>query len=75
MKKNCETNPITSAGILVIPEIEGQRSPANSSAGWNPQCARPLADVGRLARPFRGGAGTDSHGRTDHPKEGLMANG
>jgi hypothetical protein len=28
VKKNGETNPITLAGILVIPEIEGQREPS-----------------------------------------------
>jgi hypothetical protein len=34
IKKNCETNPITSQESWWFPEIEGQRNQANLSAGW-----------------------------------------
>jgi len=50
-EKNCETNPITSAGILVVPEIEGQRNPANASAG---SCQTAHRRAGASVRKLRG---------------------
>jgi hypothetical protein len=37
MKKNLRNEPNHGAGILVVPEIESQRNPANWSAGWSGQ--------------------------------------
>jgi hypothetical protein len=50
-EKNCETNPITSAGILVVPEIEWQRNPASSSAG---SCQKAYRRAGAILRKLRG---------------------
>jgi hypothetical protein len=49
-EKKLRNEPNHGAGILVIPEIEGQRNPANSLAGWTRstpprQCPSPVPSL------------------------------
>jgi hypothetical protein len=66
MKKNCETNPITSQESSWFPRLKGKGTKAiRRPAG--PAVRPSLADLRPLSRPSCGVAGTDSHGRTDPP--------
>jgi hypothetical protein len=74
-RKKLRNEPNHGAGILVVPEIEGQTNPANSSAGWTRSAPVPSPRSVRCPVLFCGVAGTDSHGRMDPPKETLMHHG
>jgi hypothetical protein len=69
--KNCETNPITSQESGRIRGVGGANEPGRLlEQGCAIGCEDPLPSPARL-----GVAGTDSHGRTDHPNERLRRHG